>query len=66
MAGDTVGLTDIVARLPALVMDAPVVLRGTLTAFLARGRRSGRSAGSSKNVRRTTATRYSSASMTKR
>jgi fatty-acyl-CoA synthase len=37
MAGDTVGLTDIIARLPALVMDAPVVLRGTLTAFLARG-----------------------------
>ena len=26
MAGDTVGLTDIVARLPALVMDAPVVV----------------------------------------
>lgn len=37
MAGDTVGLTDIVARLPALVMDAPVVLRGTATALLARG-----------------------------
>jgi fatty-acyl-CoA synthase len=37
MAGDTVGLTDIIARLPALVMDAPVVLRGTITAFLARG-----------------------------
>jgi fatty-acyl-CoA synthase len=37
MAGDTVGLTDIVARLPALVLDAPVVARGTLTAFLVRG-----------------------------
>ena len=37
MAGDTVKLTDIIARLPALVMDAPVVVRGTLTAFLARG-----------------------------
>ena len=37
MAGDTVGLADIVARLPALVLDAPVVARGTLTAFLVRG-----------------------------
>jgi fatty-acyl-CoA synthase len=37
VAGDTVGLTDIVARLPALVLDAPVVARGTLTAFLVRG-----------------------------
>jgi fatty-acyl-CoA synthase len=37
MAGDTVGLTDIAARLPALVLDAPVVARGTLTAFLVRG-----------------------------
>ncbi|KUI22733.1 long-chain-acyl-CoA synthetase [Mycobacterium sp. GA-1285] len=37
MAGDTVGLTDIITRIPALVMDAPVVVRGTLTAFLARG-----------------------------
>jgi fatty-acyl-CoA synthase len=34
MAGDTVGLTDIAARLPALVMDAPVLVRGMLTAFL--------------------------------
>ncbi|GAC1397067.1 MAG: long-chain-acyl-CoA synthetase FadD6 [Mycobacterium sp.] len=37
MAGDTVGLTDIAARLPALVLDAPVVARGLLTAFLVRG-----------------------------
>ena len=37
MAGDTVGLTDIAARLPALVLDAPVIARGTLTAFLVRG-----------------------------
>ena len=37
MAGDTVGLTDIAVRLPALVLDAPVVARGTLTAFLVRG-----------------------------
>ncbi|HME75695.1 MAG TPA: long-chain-acyl-CoA synthetase FadD6 [Mycobacterium sp.] len=37
MAGDTVGLTDIAARLPALVLDAPVVARGTLTAFIVRG-----------------------------
>src|ERR1700755_2574889 len=37
MAGDTVGLIDIAARLPALVLDAPVVARGTLTAFLVRG-----------------------------
>jgi fatty-acyl-CoA synthase len=36
MSGDTVGLTDIAVRLPALVMDAPVVLRGVLTAVLAR------------------------------
>ncbi|HZN80425.1 MAG TPA: long-chain-acyl-CoA synthetase FadD6 [Mycobacterium sp.] len=36
MSGDTVGLTDIAVRLPALAMDAPVVLRGVLTAFLAR------------------------------
>jgi fatty-acyl-CoA synthase len=36
MSGDTVGLADIAVRLPALVMDAPVVLRGVLTAFLAR------------------------------
>jgi fatty-acyl-CoA synthase len=36
MSGDTVGLTDIAARLPALVMDAPVVTRGVVTAFLAR------------------------------
>ena len=37
MAGDTVGLTDIAARLPALVLDAPVVARGTARAFLVRG-----------------------------
>jgi fatty-acyl-CoA synthase len=37
MAGDNVGLADIAARLPALVLDAPVVARGTLTAFLVRG-----------------------------
>ena len=37
MAGDAIGLTDIAVRLPAMVMDAPVVLRGTVTAFLARG-----------------------------
>ncbi|MDT5020291.1 MAG: fatty-acyl-CoA synthase, partial [Mycobacterium sp.] len=37
MAGDTVGLTDIAARLPALVLDAPVVARGTVRAFLVRG-----------------------------
>jgi fatty-acyl-CoA synthase len=36
MSGDTVGLADIAVRLPALVMDAPVVLRGVLTASLAR------------------------------
>jgi fatty-acyl-CoA synthase len=36
MSGDTVGLTDIAARLPALVMDAPVVLRGVVTTILAR------------------------------
>ena len=36
MAGDTVGLTDIAARLPAMLMDAPIVLRGMLTAFLVR------------------------------
>ena len=37
MAGDTVGLKDIAARLPALVLDAPVVARGTAPAFLVRG-----------------------------
>src|SRR6201995_3778484 len=37
MAGDTVGLTDIAARLPALVLDAPIVARAPLTAFLVRG-----------------------------
>ncbi|HEX3285055.1 MAG TPA: long-chain-acyl-CoA synthetase FadD6 [Mycobacterium sp.] len=37
MSGDTVGLTDIAVRLPAVVIDAPVVLRGTITAFLVRG-----------------------------
>jgi fatty-acyl-CoA synthase len=36
MGGDSVGLTDVAARLPALVMDAPVLLRGIVTAFLAR------------------------------
>jgi fatty-acyl-CoA synthase len=36
MSGDTVGLTDIAARLPALAMDTPVVLRGVATTFLAR------------------------------
>jgi fatty-acyl-CoA synthase len=36
MSGDTVGLTDIAARLPALAMDTPVVLRGVVTTFLAR------------------------------
>jgi fatty-acyl-CoA synthase len=37
VAGDTVGLTDIAARLPALVLDAPIVARGAVTAFLVRG-----------------------------
>ena len=37
MSGDTVGLTDIAVRLPAMVIDAPVVLRGAVTAFLVRG-----------------------------
>jgi fatty-acyl-CoA synthase len=36
MSGDTVGLTDIAARLPALVIDAPVLIRGTVTTLLAR------------------------------
>jgi fatty-acyl-CoA synthase len=36
VSGDTVGLTDIAARLPALAMDTPVVLRGVVTTFLAR------------------------------
>jgi fatty-acyl-CoA synthase len=36
MSGDTVGLTDIAARIPALVMDAPVVVRGVVTTLLAR------------------------------
>jgi fatty-acyl-CoA synthase len=36
MSGDTVGLTDIAARLPALVIDAPVLMRGTVTTLLAR------------------------------
>lgn len=39
MAGDSakqsVGLLDLVTRLPALVMDAPVILRGALTGLLA-------------------------------
>jgi len=65
MAGDTVGLTDIAARLPALVLDAPVVARGTLTAFLVRGQRRSPSAGSSKTVRRVTPTTLSSVSTTK-
>jgi fatty-acyl-CoA synthase len=33
---DTVRLTDIAARLPGLFVDAPVILRGVLTAFLTR------------------------------
>ena len=36
MADDAVGLTDIVTRLPGLLMDAPVILRGALTGFPAR------------------------------
>ncbi|MEO3761617.1 long-chain-acyl-CoA synthetase FadD6 [Mycobacterium sp. B14F4] len=36
MSGETVGLTDIAARLPALIMDTPVVLRGVVTVLLAR------------------------------
>jgi fatty-acyl-CoA synthase len=38
MADDTVGLTDIAAGLPGLLMDAPIIARGVLTGFL--GRRS--------------------------
>jgi fatty-acyl-CoA synthase len=34
---DTVRLTDIVVRLPGLFVDAPVISRGALTAFLTRG-----------------------------
>ena len=34
---DTVRLTDIAARLPGLFVDAPVIARGALTAFLTRG-----------------------------
>ena len=37
VAGDTVSLIDIAARLPALMLDAPVVARGTVRAFLVRG-----------------------------
>lgn len=36
MANDTVRLTDIAVRIPALLVDAPVILRGVLTAFLTR------------------------------
>jgi fatty-acyl-CoA synthase len=35
MGENRVGLTDIAARLPGLLMDAPVMLRGVLTGFLA-------------------------------
>jgi fatty-acyl-CoA synthase len=34
---DTVRLTDIAVRLPGLFVDAPVISRGALTAFLTRG-----------------------------
>jgi fatty-acyl-CoA synthase len=34
MADDTVGLTDIVTRLPGLLVDAPIIMRGVVTAFL--------------------------------
>ena len=33
MADDTVGLTDIVTRLPGLLIDAPVIVRALLTGF---------------------------------
>jgi fatty-acyl-CoA synthase len=36
MADDAVRLTDIAVRLPGLLVDAPVILRGVLTAFLTR------------------------------
>ena len=36
MGADTVRLTDIAARLPALIMDTPVLLRGTVTTLSAR------------------------------
>jgi fatty-acyl-CoA synthase len=35
MAGDTVGLTDVAVRLPALLIDTPVLLRGVVTTLLA-------------------------------
>jgi fatty-acyl-CoA synthase len=35
MAEDTVGLTDIAAGLPGLIKDAPIMLRGVLTGFIA-------------------------------
>jgi fatty-acyl-CoA synthase len=35
MADDTVGLTDIAAGLPGLIKDAPIMLRGALTGFIA-------------------------------
>jgi fatty-acyl-CoA synthase len=35
MAATNVGVTDIVTRLPGLLMDAPIMLRGVLTGFLA-------------------------------
>jgi fatty-acyl-CoA synthase len=36
VGADTVRLTDIATRLPGLFVDAPVILRGVLTAFLTR------------------------------
>jgi fatty-acyl-CoA synthase len=36
IADDTVGLTDIVTRLPGLLIDAPVIVRAALTGFPAR------------------------------
>ncbi|MBV8929810.1 MAG: long-chain-acyl-CoA synthetase [Mycobacteriaceae bacterium] len=35
MASGTIGVTDIAARLPGLLMDTPTMLRGALTGFLA-------------------------------
>src|SRR3954468_3412283 len=36
MAENTIGLSDIVGRLPRLLMDTPIILRGLLTGFPAR------------------------------
>jgi fatty-acyl-CoA synthase len=36
MAGTTIGVTDIATRLPGLLLDAPVFLRGALTGLTAR------------------------------